>query len=598
MKKQAQDFPWGEPQDIEVTEDDLQRAQEWAVQTPEQAHEEGFYADEQEAASRRFFQAFTQTRGKGVNPKITSGDPVKISVWRARIMDWDVLVRDIMEEILPFYTKALEAVYPSLQEKAAQDPALAKRLTKLDIFLGKGRYEHEGVKDKLEHRYQEETQKELKRNTSPTKNVVKTFYASLADFPGLQEDYLKRVIKDVYTQYDSSVGSKGFYTGTSRVGGEDRANKLLTFFLMEDPYPFLVSNPVTAEGEPYTPDKLIEDFPEGTSQEEALQGQATNKKTFQQFRKLKIGGVEWYVQNERNPEYNFVSYDRNDVLPRNMAQTKRDLADKVMDLKEQAMVTPNFYLSSNVTSTPDLQGQPGVRLQDLGREGEGEEANIPGSTGSKGWQEGVEERDVTQSPTGGLFYIPEGGLPQPKEEAPARETKRREGPRKFKLSETEGFFKAPTANIKSSIADEALLTVLAQEGADDVWIDDKGNTYDSIDQLLERYERDAIAQIDDVLPTLLAEAIQADLAGGQPIPDEVAPEQPDIEVQDDDIEDSEPDNITQLPVQQEEEQELAPAAAQIKRLVALASELDEQGLTEQANQIDLIVQNVLDNLSQ
>jgi len=597
MKKRAADYPWGDPQEPEITEEDKERAKEWVTQTPEKAKQEGFYEQEQKAASKMFFQAWTTARGKGRSANIMYDEPLKITVWRSRSVDHTAFISQIMENMLPYYVAALRAVYPELQQqalgnsKSARD--LKQRLTLVDRLIGEGSYEHESLQIGVEKAWEEKERilQEKKDQGGSTKRLnserdaIEAFYSGISSFPGLQQNFLEHIVEQAYTDFSKAhTGTTGRYP-----------NALLTFYMMDNPYPYLVSSPAECK----TQAELEEKYPDGTTEENPAPGVALADKrpTFEAFRNL---ADKWFVQNVPNPDYKPIQYGTSQfpIGPKGEESLKNDVADRVSDLMEKAMFTPNFYIAKQVTSA-DFGDQPGIRLQDLGKEKKG--IVIPGSAlkpSESTWIPNVEERDITSSPSGGLFT---GEPPERKEKIVEEVKKKPSGkftlPKGYpKISSKESLIKTPKQQIRPSadIFSRALIETFAQTAGGDLWIDDGGKIYDSMEQLLQQDQSGE--EMDEVaFRAAIKEAVVQDLGSGLAAPQPEAPEvQPTFDIVEE--EDFEEENVIQLPQEQEDEV-LAPAASKIKRLVALAEQLDKQGLTKQADRVDQQIQNLLDKMS-
>jgi hypothetical protein len=534
---------------------------------------EHWEAETREKASRRFFQIWNAIRGGGAHQRTDSfikpNAPLRCTIWRASVRKFDEILADLIlrekEGLLDTLIQGLEQIYPQIEAQAKSNPAL---LFDVNALLGKGRYEHEGLKPKLLTMKEEEEQREQSRaetpgrKKSPAEEVVRAFYAGLKAFPALQKKYLEAVtdIKFVDVEGKLGKGVAGYHTGTSYAGGRQRPNKLLTFFMMKDSYPYLKSRPAKP------PAEIAKEFPNGNQPESPMEGvPVPGQKTFDAVQEYGLpGDATLYVQNQKNPDYDFITVDAHEAAKQ--ADTRRKLQQQAIELQKQSMFE-NVYLAKNVLQdSPGFEDKklvPGISLLALGREG-------------KGYDVKDEERDLTQLQDGGLFWVPEKGLPKPEQPQPPAQNK-------FIWKGKEATL-PPSKNLFAQS-----MEIIAQAvGMDDIWVDDKGNEYNSMEELLSKYEEQEIQEglphakeiIKDILDKELSRGVKA--PAPIPIPETEEVEEPVEEEVD----------VLQVP-EYEEEPELALAAKQVIKLVRIANQLDNRGFSKEADLIDDIVKDII-----
>ena len=541
--------------------------------------EEHWEAETREKASRRFFQIWNGIRGGGAHQRTESfikpNAPLRCSVWRASVRKFDEILADLIlqdkEGLLDTFIQGFEQIYPQIEAQSQSNPALKAALFELDALLGKGRYEQEGLKvDIFRMKEQEEAQEQTRQETpgarkkSPAEEVVRTFYTRLKAFPALQKKYLEAVVDTKFIDVEGKLGKgiAGYHTGTSYAGGKQRPNKLLTFFMMKDPYPYLVSKPTK------TPAEIMNEFPNGNQPESPMEGVAVpGQKIFNAIQEYGLpGDATLYVQNQKNPDYDFITIDAHEAAKQ--ADTRRKLQQKAIELQKQSMFE-NVYLAKNVLqNSPGFEDKkvvPGISILALGRE-------------SGGFDISDEERDLTQLQDGGLFWVPEKGLP--KAEQPRSSVQP-----KF-------IWKGKEATIPPSknLFAQSMEIIAQAVGIDDIWIDDKGNDYNSMEELLSKYEEQEMQEglprakeaIRDILDKELSRGAKAlmPVPAPAPVPETEEVEQP-VE-----------EEVLQMPEYQEEP-EMSLAAKRVIRLVRIANLLDNKGFSQEADLIDNIVRDII-----
>jgi len=544
-----------------------QEAKEWVKPV------ESWESETREAASRRFFQVWNKTMGIGRGGSERSGSsilsevPLKCTVWRSSVRNFETILNDLImqekEGLIDTYTRGLEEIYPELQAQANTNPQIEQILLSVNALLGKGVYEHQSLREELKQHLEQGKEKQRARERSPAEEVVKAFYSGLKAFPALQKKFLERVVDIKYVDLEGKLGkgSGGYYTGKSYAGGTMRPNRLLTFYLMKDSYPYLKARPTS------NPDQIVKDYPNGNTPDSPIKGKAVlgAKKTFDRVSSYTLSGnIVIYVENEQNPDYDFMSIAQNEALKQ--TETKKKLQQKVMDLQKQSMFENAFLAKNVLEQSPGFEDKtiaPGISVLMLGREGEGFDIND-------------DERDLTKKEDGGLFWVPKSGLPKQVEKAPQKEEK---PTYRFK---TESL--PPSKNLFA----HSLQEIFAQETADmsDLWVDDQGNMYDSMDDLLHEYENDAQQKGMSNAKEILEKIIEKDLTTGpkSPLPS-FAPE---IEPE---IADALPPEGVEVP-----EEELVLAAKHIIKLVRIANQLDNKGCHREASMVDDAARYIIERL--
>jgi len=529
-----------------------------------------------EGAARHFFQVWNTLRGKGVDSYIQANEPLRCSVWRYRVLNFDRILQDLMKEegLIPYYTRAFETIYPELESRAQSDPALARRLQELDTIMGKGHSEFAPLTKRLtetqertETKIQEQT---YERNISSAEDVIHLFYKALDRFPALQEKYLNMIVDDAYTDFERKVGANvlktGFYAGSVKVRGESKPNKMLTFYLMQDPFPYLESVPVKATGERYkNVDEILADYPQGAPAESPIKGEPLpgGSKTVQQFFVLKSPKGTFYVQNAQNPKYDFTTFDSMQV--RKQEGVKTQVRKMVQDLQKQALFGKVFLGKNVLQESPgfeDKERMPGISLLDVGE--------MPGREITE------EERDLTQMQDGGLFWVPQKGLPNPLKKKEPEE----KGPYRLK-----GNLLPPSKQLFA----QALTEVFGQ-ATSDVWVDEQGGTFDTMDELLQAATMRDWEEAKPHLRNLVKGYVHHDLMRPASVPQQVRKPVPSKKILTPTFQEEEMEE-TEVP-----EEEMALAAKTITRLVKIANALDQRGLHKEADLVDNIVQEFLKDI--
>lgn len=575
--------------------------------------------------SYRFFQTWNGTDERGVVTDLAPEVPIRCTVWHMRTMFHNRLFTELVKQFLPSAMRAFKEILPSLIEKAKEDPQLRSRLESVKEFLGEGERYPQDIAEKAKYKVKEkvlekrvrerqwreeqqawETHRELgdpgpKPKRPPQRETgavgVKTIWNNLRAFPELQKEFIQFVSQDAYTNFQKeSAGQilRGFYQGARKSGGQYYPRRLLTFFLMQDPYPYIESIIVKPDGSRYEGaakeklQALVEDYAGKTSEENPARAAAKEggKKTFKEWERKKSPGGLVVYQNAPNPDYDFVRLNVDQL--NNPEQIKKHVRDLVQKLKTQAMFTSPFYLAKNVADKAqglkDQNENPvaGIELYMLGQEERG--IVIP-----------PEQRDFTKLKDGGLFHIPEGGLPRPIESPEEKREKRKRGrPRKDRLVDEHGrlIIPPPTASLI-----DGLREVFGQEIVDEseagFWIDDQGEVFDTMDQLLDNRELELTKQLIEELPNMMPQLITDYF---NDLPSEGAVEQPTYEEPEYEQEPAyEFYRHTQEPQYQEEEQPLPMAARHVMRLVRVAQSLDNKGFINEAIFIDDLVSEIIDN---
>lgn len=521
-------------------------------------------------AARKFYQVWNKKKGRGASRTLLPNEPLKCTIWRDRAMDYERLIQDLIHEALPSYAAALNEVYDELKEIAKTDSSVARKLRIVDKILygdivGVKRYPLADWLD-VEHKYEEEKlfyEPKQKKMQPAAKIIPKYYFEILESVPGLQQKFIELIAKDLYTNYKAGAG--GYWAGQTTTG---EPRRLLTFYLMEDPYPYFRTNPVRPDGTPYTKEtkpEVCADWGGKTSVENpAPIGKATSKKVTIPYTTYTFPTCEVIVKNDENPSYDFAKLSHEEIDDPKLQ--KERVADIVDRTRQASLFDPGFHIGKNVFQNPETHYENrGIKLTHLPY------VNIHPS-----------DRDLTKLPEGGLFRVPPQGLPA---EKPT-----------FKKTMPSGKFRLPPEQATLS---HGLLEVFGQEGELEeggIWIDDQGRAYDTVDELLATYEAEREELLDQQLPEMLKGAIIEDLEG-EALP-EVADETSVYEV-----EEEEPveDKIQQMDVEdwevQEEEQTLPLAAKKIERLVQVANELDNKGLTKQANIVDGIIKDLFEQMT-
>lgn len=539
-----------------------------------------------EQASRRFFQVWNGVQGEQMNPEkpratatLRANVPLRCTVWRGRVRRYRAILTDLIlkdqDGLLAIYEKGFDEIYPDLQAMAQSgDSAAAETLKKIDTLLGRGSYKGEGVRPRLETTVEEQVGKIKGRNIAEQRAAVDQFYNELVHWPILQKKYLNKVVEDVWTDYSKRGG---YDTGTSMAGGEMRTNRLFTFYLMKDPYPYLVSIPTAAPEtvtESNTPDSPLE----GQAYKGASGSVTPTFDATSYFEPTE--GLQIYVQNVPNPDYDFMKITPKEVGTQKATTEK--IRERVTELQRQSMFG-NVYLSANVfEESPAFEGLQGVSLLALGREGTYDISD--------------HERDVTKLHNGGLFRVPEGGLPEEKQYYPKLLSKEKGEQRKQKPStKPSGGYEFRTSS--RNLFAESLLETFGQEAAmPELWFDDQGNQYSSMDELMAAYDKQAWEEFQPQAQEAIREIIESDL-GRAAAPGNIVqmPQAPTEEVQEvqplEDYyhqEEEVPDSEEQLPI----------AARHVIRLVRVAKQLDAKGFYKEADKIDDVTRSIVIHLTQ
>lgn len=553
MDKQAQQFT-------------PEEAKKWIVQGPQRFSPQGSFD-----AARRFFQVWNKKKGRGASKDVIADEPLRCTIWRDRAMNYEKLLQDLLTDAIPAYASALQQVYPELQKAAETNPELERRLKIVERITGtreplvpemKGEWEHETQKLELEP---------AGKTIQPaTKIVSKYFYKTLEAVPALQQKFVELAAKEIYTNYEAGAG--GYWAGQTT---KKEPRKLLTFFLMSDPYPYLRSEPLRPDGSTYTKEtkeELCNDWGGKTSEENPAPGKSMGKKVSTPFASYKCPNGSVIVRNAENPDYDFA------VLTGPEARDPKLQKEKVSELlsktRTAALFDPTFFLGKNVFQSP-LTGisDKGVSLYGLAN------AKIDES-----------DRDLTKLPDAGLFWVPKRGLPKSLSAAPEEKINVTPG----------GKFQLPP---KQQTLTSGLIEVFGQSTEDGgIWVDDEGKMYDTMQELLSVYDEKNKLAIETVLPNAIEAMIRDDLEGA------VLPDAPMYDVEEEpeaeEVEEvEEPEAEILYPWQEtedEEEEELAalPLAAQkIERLIRLANTLDSKGHCEEANVVDEVIKGLVEQMT-
>jgi len=565
-----------------ISDDELREILESTKDSPEYKYWSGA---EHLKAARRFFQIWNEVRGgsRGAgyrkNRELVGGKPLKCSIWRHRVPNYAAIYTEIIRDnIVKNYFTALEKIYPQIAKEI--DP---RRLTQLEFILGLG------GKASLSKQVDDEFEKAPTYKVPEGSRSVEIFYKEIEKFPKLQEIFLKQVIDDVFTDYTQKNRIGGYNPGEIMLKHKMRSNQLLTFYLMKDAFPYLDSIPVDHK----SIEELKAAFPQGNPQAEPLNGveDGSGEKTYNEVTELQDEEnpeIRWWVKNVRNPDYDFVKIDNEEIANSNMlARRKREIAHGIHDA---SLFTPNFFLAKNVFSDiPGFEKAQGVRLMDLGFESAGKD--IPD-----------ERRDLTDSsqyPDAGLFFIPKQGLPQGKA-LPAKEV-----PEQLTLPVAPPAAPpaAPTAAMRtlyrSKNGNKTNRNIVIAQAAVEMWIDDQGNEFGSQEEIEETYTNDVHqAFLEGELKNVIEEVVRKDIKertdgivlpsldekkeepeeqGGIMIPDTVPEEFETIEVDEDEFQ---PDEFS---TQEQERAPMAMAAAVEDKNVKTAEEFVslEEGTAEE-----------------
>ena len=542
-----------------------EEAKKWVVEGPERWDpKEGF------ESARRFFQVWNKKRGtKRASKRILADEPLRCTIWRDRAMDYEKLLQDLIAEALPAYGKALEQVLPELERAAESNPELKRKIAVIqDIISGQT---GKRLKEDWEHeRYKLEQEPKEKKIQPATKLVAQYYYKALEAVPALQKKFVELVAKDIYTNFEAGAG--GYWAGYTT---QKEARRLLTFFLMQDPYPYFRSEPLRPNGEKYTKEtvgELCSDWGGGKSSEEnPAPGRALSKKVATPFTTYKCPNGGAVVKNSENSGYNFAALTGPEAGDPKLQGEK--LAEILAKTRTAALFDPTFALAKNVFKSPDTNYKDkGITLNRL------VSARIDES-----------DRDVTELQDGGLFWVPKGGLPKPMK-----------GPDESVKVQPSGKFQLPPK--EQNLAD-GLKQVFGQEASSEesgTWIDDQGKAYASMEQLLAAYDKEREEAAEQILPKSIAEAVRDDLEGA------IIPEAPMYDIEEEEsetrpVEEDEEEKIIYPWDQQEEEEEelvaLPLAAQKIQQLIRLANTLDSKGLSEQANVVDEVIRGLVDKMT-
>lgn len=530
-----------------------------------------------EQASRRFFQVWNAIQGTDMEnptprtaPNLQAKAPLRCTVWRGRVRDFRKILFDLIlkqpEGLLAAYERGFEEIYDDLVAQAQnKDYAAQSALEKIDAFLGRGTYRGEGARRHIQTTEQESAGKERGRNIASQRAAVEEFWGKIQHWPALQKKYLDRVVEDVWTDFSKRGG---YDTGVSKAGGELRTNRLLTFYLMKDPFPYLTSVPTIKPNE----------ITESNTPETAFEGKALKgaPKTIQEYTVYKPGGLTVYVKNELNPNYDFIRPTAAEIGAGKATVNK--IREKVIELQRQSMLG-SAYLAANVLEdSPAFEGLPGISLLALGREGTMDLSD--------------HERDVTKLRNGGLFRVPEGGLPEEKKYYPRLLSKKKQRPKAAPAQKSEDSWEYKSRGMFS----QSLIEVFGQQASmPDLWFDDHGNNYDSMEDLTAAYAKEAWDAFWPNAKKYIREIVLQDLGPGMatPMPSNIVQmptSVPEVqEVQEDfQKQEEEPASEEQLPV----------AARHVIRLVRVAEQLDVQGFHKEADKVDDIIRGIISQLTQ
>jgi hypothetical protein len=538
--------------------------------------------ESREQASRRFFQVWNGIQGRSMDqprlrtvPQIRANVPLRCSVWRGRVRNFRGILADLIlkqsEGLLASFERGFEEIYDDLVAMASGDTAAQQMVERLDYFLGKGAYSGESLRQRLQMTVEEAAGRIKERNIAEQRAAIDKFWNALQPWPSLQKKYLDRVVEDAWTDFEKRGG---YDTGTSIAGGEMRTNRLLTFYLMKDPFPYITAVPIISPKE----------ITESNTPETALEGKALKgaKKTTREFTVYAPGeGITVYVKNIPNPDYDFIR-----ITPREVGTqqaTVEKIREKVIDVQRQSMFGKAYLAANVLEDSPAFEGLPGISLLELGRESTYDIAD--------------HERDVTKLKNGGLFRIPEGGLPKEKEYYPkllSEEKKQQKAGPKTEPSGEKFQFKS-----RASLFSHSLQEVFAQEVVmPDLWFDDEGNNYSSAEEIIEIYAKDAWDAFWPKAKDMLRSIIEQDLGEitptpGQvvqmpaPVPEEVHEIQP--------VEDYYTLEQEEVPASEEQ---LPVAARHVIRLVRVAKLLDAKGFYKEADKVDDITRDIIAQLTQ
>lgn len=567
------------PSEEELRKVVFEKSPKWGPARSEVAYE----------AWRKYFQVWNAERRIGGHlkrtQKLQEGYPLKCTVWRYRIPDWQRIFRDVIQkEIGEYYISAIKEQYPKFVQEL-REAGDERKIVQLKSLVGAGA--ELGVIPRV-------TEKARQSGTKLA-DAFREFYKGLGGFPHLQKLFLQEVIKDIYVDYSkpSTTKIKGYYTGKAPTAGPKGHRDLFTFFLMENPYPYVRTVPAGFNKATLLSD-LREKYPEGVGPENPLPAgemftgpSALTFQTVHAIRDKQNPNVRWFIETVKNPDYDFMVPTENDLDAESIDQYQQMLRDKVEDLQRSAITTPGFFLAKNVLEESKGFGKfEGVRLLDLGME-----------TPTGGKRISPDERDVTKlrGRDYGLFYIPGEGVPKEKPIGGG----------------------TPTITVSKRQLDlrvvQAFLETQAQETQTEsgIWFDDEGVVHDSQEELAKKYDEESLNEfIASQLEPLVTEIVQTDLETG------VAPtpaEEPEPELEEEEVKEPELEEELEEEIQPEEpELEVVPqwtpwgfeteevplplAAKVVERLTKMADQLDKQGKSNEADRLDKIASRLVEKM--
>lgn len=511
--------------------------------------------------SRAYVSISTGTGGRRTS--LIGGAPVKAALYRAHKASQE-FYKKVFDEARQKFLQDIDDVLTQLKQAELLDPALEAQLkhTKEELQLPEYRLKHEEV---VKYRTKGETGEPKGRKYG---KPVQSFYKAL---PRELQKKLISVLIMQSLKLQPHTGS----TGLAYLEGKRKQQRLATFYVMEDFWPFHKVEPDREFFEIATrgTDKFFElygDVPEGTPivlPPEQRKKTSNPSPTTDEFTAYPLTGPEgekktFTITNEKNPNY-------------------------------KVLIAPTF---TNIEKEQEWVGETAQNVFNIAFS-----ASAPLGKGISDLNKLIDEpggEDLTTRDDRGL-WIPEVGsklkqsIPSEYEMTPEKaEQLKTELPddilQRFKMRRKQSY---NTRTLESSI--DSLITRYARETID-YWIDAQGKTYDTEAQLIEANAdlwgeavvRETIAEVTPMLESWLA---------SQPV--EVIERKPEEEVIEKEVEIEEQakgfDPLAVKVPSIEVEEPLPVAASLVKRLVKVANSLDQKGQQSAARIIDEAISNLL-----